>query len=141
MRSLPLPSSGNLFRMAIRIELSLSLPNSPGALNGICGLLGSESVNILAMTLETGGILRLVVDNHVRGAAVLREHSHHVVEHDVILLAVPQATGALVAPLQLVADAGVNVDYAYGGAPESGSAAIVVLGVNDAQRAASAAGV
>jgi hypothetical protein len=127
--------------MAIRTELTLSLPNSPGALNGICGLLGSEAVNILAMTLNTDGILRLVVDNHVRGAAVLREHNHHVAEHDVILLAVPHGTGGLVPSLQLVAEAGVNVEYAYAGAPESGAGAIVVLGVKDVQRAASEAGV
>lgn len=127
--------------MAIRTELTLSLPNTPGALSGVCSLLASGAVNILAMALETGGVLRLVVDNHVRGAAVLREHNHHVTEHDVILLAVPHAAGGLMPPLRLVADAGVSVEYAYGGAPETGSAATVVLGVHDAQRAASAAGV
>jgi hypothetical protein len=49
--------------------------------------------------------------------------------------------GTLAAPLRLVADSGVNVEYAYGGAPEMGPTASVVLGVEDAQRAAAAAGV
>ena len=49
----------------------------------------------LAMSLETGGQLRFVVDNHVHGAAVLREHHHQVVEHDVVVTSVPNAPGSL----------------------------------------------
>ena len=54
----------------IRTELSLRLPNSPGALAGVARLLSDERVNILAMSLETGGQLRIVVDNHVHAAAI-----------------------------------------------------------------------
>ena len=43
--------------------------------------------------------------------------------------------------IRLVADASFNVEYAYGSAPEGGAMAAVVLGVDDAQRAAAAAGV
>ena len=74
----------------IRTELSLRLPNTPGALAGVCQLLSDERVNILAMTLEPAGHLRIVVDNHVHAAGVLREHHHQVTERDVIL-----TTGAI----------------------------------------------
>jgi hypothetical protein len=127
--------------MAIRTELNLRLPNSPGALAGVCRLLSTERVNILAMALEAGGQLRLVVDNHVHGGAVLREHHHQVSERDVIFVALPHAPGGLASALRLVGDATVNVEYAYGGAADGSSAASVVLGVDDAQRAAAAAGV
>ena len=127
--------------MAIRTELSLRLPNSPGALAGVCTLLSVERVNILALALEGAGQLRLVVDNHVHGAAVLREHHHQVTERDVILLAISNAPGALAPTLRLVSDAGVNVEYAYGGASDLSPVASIVLGVDDAQRAAAAAGV
>lgn len=127
--------------MAIRTELNLRLPNSPGALAGVCRLLSDERVNILAMVLEVGGQLRLVVDNHVHAGAMLREHHHQVTERDVILLALPNAPGGLAATLRLVRDADINVEYAYGGGAEGSAAASVVLGVEDAQRAAAAAGV
>jgi hypothetical protein len=127
--------------MAIRTELNLRLPNSPGALAGVCRLLSDERVNILAMALEAGGQLRLVVDNHVHGGAVLREHHHQVSERNVLLLLVPNGPGGLASTLRLVSDADVNVDYAYGGAAEGAAAASVVLGVDDAERAAAAAGV
>ena len=125
----------------IRTELSLRLGNSPGALAGVCRLLSNERINVLAMGLESSGQLRLVVDNHVHAAATLREHHHQVTERDVIVTSVPNAPGALAPALQFVADADVNVEYAYGGGSEGGPTALVVLGVEDAQRAAAAAGV
>jgi hypothetical protein len=125
----------------IRTELSLRLPNSPGALAGVCRLLSDERVNILALSLESGGQLRMVVDNHVHAAGVLREHHHQVAEKDVIVAAVPNMPGALAPALRLVSEANVNVEYAYGGGSEGGPTASVVLGVDDAQRASAAAGI
>jgi hypothetical protein len=124
----------------IRTELSLRLGNSPGALGGVCRLLSNERVNVLAMGLESNGQLRLLVDNHVHAAAVLREHHHQVSERDVIVTTVPNAPGALAPALKLVSDADVNVEYAYGGGSDGAPTAVIVLGVEDAQRAAAAAG-
>src|SRR6058998_842651 len=109
----------------IRTELSLRLPNTPGALADVCRLLSDERVNILAMTLEPAGQLRLVVDNHVHAAGVLREHHHQVSERDVIVTSVPNTPGALAPALRLVADANVNVEYAYGGGAEGGITATI----------------
>ena len=119
----------------------LRLPNNPGALGGVCRLLADERVNVLAMSLDAAGQLRLVVDNHVHGAAVLREQRHQVIERDVLVLAVPNAPGSIAGPLRLVADAGINIDYVYGGAGEAGSSASVVLGVDDAIRASAVTGI
>ena len=125
----------------IRTELSFRLPNSPGALMGVCRLLSNERVNILALALESGGQLRMVVDNHVHGAAVLREHHHQVTERNVIVTTIPNAPGALAPTLKLVSDVNINVEYAYGGGADGSPTAAIVLGVEDAERAAAAAGV
>jgi len=124
----------------IRKELTLRLPNSPGALGGICRLLDAERVNIHAMSLDTAGNLRLVVDNHVHGGAVLRDHHHQVTERDVVVCTLPNSAGALAGPLRLIAEAGINVEYAYGGAPDASPTASVVLGVEDVMRTSAAAG-
>jgi hypothetical protein len=126
--------------MAIRTELCLRLPNSPGALAGVCRLLSDERVNVLAMALESGGQLRLVVDNHVHGAATLRDHHHQVTERDVIVTSIPNAPGALAPALKLISDARINIEYAYGGAGEAAGTASVVVGVEDALSASSATG-
>jgi hypothetical protein len=127
--------------MPTRTEIGLRLPNSPGALAGVCRLLSDERVNINALSLDSGGQLRLILDNHILGAGVLRARHHQVSERDVLVLSVANAPGGLAPVVKLVADAGVNVDYAYGGTSYGGSGAVVVLGVDDAQRAAAAAGV
>ena len=52
------------------------------------------------------------------------------------------AVCALAPVLELVAGAGVNVEYAYGTAPDGGLVgSSIVIGVEDAVRAAAAAGV
>ena len=127
--------------MPIRTELNLRLPNSPGALAGVCRVLSDERVSILAMALDGAGQLRLVVDNHVHAAGVLRQLHHQVSEREVLQLSVSNASGGLAPALALVADAGVNVDYAYGGSTEMSPSAAIVLGVADPMRAAAAAGV
>src|SRR5580658_8522401 len=127
--------------MAIRTELNLRLANSPGALSGVCALLSDERVNILAMALEGTGQLRLVVDNHVHAAAVLRDHHHQVTEREVILVAIANTPGSLAPALRLIGDAGVNIEYVYGGGSDMSATTSVVLGVADALRAAAAAGV
>ena len=127
--------------MPIRTELNLRLPNSPGALAGVCRVLSDERVSILAMALDGAGQLRLVVDNHVHAAGVLRQLHYQVSEREVLQLSVSNASGGLAPVLALVADAGVNVDYAYGGSTEMSPSAAIVLGVADPMRAAAAAGV
>ena len=127
--------------MAIRTKLTFRLPNSPGALAGVCRALADERVNIVALSVEPSGQLRLVVDNHVRALGVLREQHHQVTERQVLVIGAPHTPGGLAVALQLVANAGVNVEYAYSGASDAAGGASVVIGVEDAQRAAFAAGV
>jgi hypothetical protein len=127
--------------MPIRTELNLRLPNSPGALAAVCRVLADERVNIVGLSVEPSGQLRLVVDNHVRAAGALRERHHQVTEREVVMASVGTGPGALAPVLTLVAEAGVNVEYAYGTAPDGVGGASVVLGVEHAARASAAAGV
>src|SRR5688572_28366080 len=127
--------------MAIRTELNLRLPNSPGALAAVCRVLADERVNIVGLSVEPNGQLRLVGDNHVRAVGALRERHHQVTERDVVMASVGGGPGAVAPVLELVAGAGVNVEYAYGTAPDLFGGAAIVLGVENAARAAAAAGI
>lgn len=126
--------------MPVRTEFSLRLPNSPGALAEFCRDLASERVSIVALTLDPSGRLRLVVDNEIRTQGLLRERRHSVSTRDVLVLEAAHAPGGLAPILTLLAQAGVNVEYAYAGAADGGPKAVLVLGVDDPMRAATAAG-
>jgi hypothetical protein len=127
--------------MSIRTELNLRLPNSPGALAGVCRLMSDERVNIVALMLESGGQVRMVVDNHVHAAAVLREHHHQVTEREVIMVTVPNTPGSLAPALKMLADANVNVEYAYAGVADTNQMASIVVGTEHVMQASAAAGV
>jgi hypothetical protein len=126
--------------MAIGREITLRLPNSSGALADATRLLADEHVNVLAASLEANGQLRLIVDNHLRACEALRAGHHKVVERDVLIVDVPNRSGALASALRLAADARVNVDYAYASAGAQAAHTTVILGVEDAVRAAAATG-
>lgn len=126
--------------MPIRTELALRLPNSPGALAGVTRLLADDHVNILALSLEASGQLRLVVDNPVRSVSLLRERHYQVAERPVILTTLSNTPGAVAPVLALAAGAGVNIEYAYASSAEGNATAALVIGVEDAARASAAAG-
>jgi len=127
--------------MATRTELTLRLPNSPGALADLCATLTEARIRLLGLELETNGTLRIIVDNPVRAVGTLRGKRHVVAEREVLVAAISNAPGSLAMVLRLVRDAGVNIEYAYAAAStESSSTAVAVLGVDDALRAGAAAG-
>jgi hypothetical protein len=126
--------------MAIRRELNLRLPNSPGSLARVCRVLSEERVNILALSLDGTGQLRLVVDNPVRAAGALRDQHHQVTEREVIVATVVNGPGGLAPLLQMASGTGVNLEYAYASSADGAGGTSVVLGVADAQRAAAATG-
>jgi len=127
--------------VANRIELRLRLANSPGALGAVCQALAEARVNILALGLDSRGELRLLVDNHIHAAGVLRERHYEVIERDVLVLDVPNTPGALASVLAIMAGADVNIERAYGGAAAGAPAAALVVEVDDVMAAAGAAGV
>jgi hypothetical protein len=124
--------------VAVRPEIRFRLPNSPGSLARITTLLGGEPVGLLALSLESNGLLRLIVDNPVRAIDALKNEHFTVQQSDVIYTMV--AGRSIAAVLRGIADAGVNVDYAYTSSPDAAGVVALVLGVEDAMRAASAAG-
>ena len=58
-----------------------------------------------------------------------------------LVIQVPNDPGAFEKASQLLANAGVNVEYAYGSVVDDHAMASIVAGVEDPQRAATAAGV
>lgn len=124
--------------MPVRSELVLRLPNSPGALSGVCAVLAASATPVVAMHLGTGGELRLIVDNPVRAAGALRDAHHLVEERPVLVSALGTDAASAATALDHVASAGINVEYAYTG--RAGQSLLLVMGVDAPERAATRAG-
>ena len=126
--------------MAIRTELTLRLENTPGALARLCQALADEKVNVLAMNLESSGVLHLVPDNPVHAAGLLRGRDYALEERDVLYIQLPNGPGAIGSATRMLSAAGVNIDYAFASAITEHQMTALVVAVDDAQRASTAAG-
>ena len=127
--------------MAIQKEITVKLANSPGALGRVAQVLGGERINVLAMSVDASGNLRLVVDNPIHAAGTLREQHYQIEERDVLFTTLPNEPGSLGRALKVIADAGVNVEYAYATGTDRVGMVAVVIGVADAQKASYATGI
>jgi len=127
--------------MAIQRELTLRLANSPGTLSRVAQVLGDERINLLAVSVDATGTMRIVVDNPVHAAGSLSEQHYQVEERDVLYATLPNEPGALGKVVKMLADAGINLDYAYASGIDRAPMVAVVLGVADAQRASAATGI
>jgi hypothetical protein len=125
--------------MPVRTEISLRLPNSPGALRDVALALAADGVHVLAFSLEGTGLLRLVVDNVTRAEGVLRDRRRSPTSRPVLVVSAPAERGALGTIFDLVAEAGVNIDYAYS-ARSGTDGVMLVMGVPEPVRVATATG-
>ena len=127
--------------MAIQRELTVRLANSPGTLGRVAEVLGGERINMLAMSLDANGALRLVVDNPLHAAGSLRDQHYQVEERDVLYATMPNEPGSLARVVKMLAEAGINLDYVYASGIDRIPMVAVVIGVQDAQRASAASGI
>lgn len=120
-------------------QISISLGNTPGQFLAVSERLGTEGINIRAISVaDTSDIstVRFVTDNPEKTANVLKSHGYSIKETDVLAVEVPDHPGGLRAVLKPLRDAGINVTYLYTylGRGESGQP-VVILGVDKTQEA------
>ena len=119
-------------------QLSVFLENREGRLDEVLKTLGTNDVNIVALSLaDTSdyGMLRMIVSDPVKGKAVLKEAGITSMLTDVVALRVPHATGSLSKAMHAIVQAGINVEYMYAFA--NGDDASAVLKSDDATKVVS----
>ena len=120
-------------------QISVSLDNVPGMFLAVSERLGTEGINIRAISVaDTSDIsmVRFVTDDPEKTANVLRSHGYPIRETDVIAVEVPDHPGGLQAVLRPLKNASINVlfFYPYLGRGESGQP-IVIVGVDKTEEA------
>ena len=116
-------------------QLSVFLENREGRLDEVLKSLGTNGVNIVALSLaDTAdyGMLRMIVSDPEKGKAVLKEAGITSMLTDVVALRVPHATGSLSKAMHEIVQAGINVEYMYAFA--NGADASAVLKSDDPKK-------
>ena len=97
-------------------QLSVFVENRAGRLAEVSTELGKHGVNILGFSIaDTAGygIFRLIVKDVDKAKAALREANFTVKESEVLCVDVPHEPGGLARVLNMLSDAGINVEYLY----------------------------
>ena len=123
-------------------QLSIFLQNKPGVLAEVCGALSEKKINILGISVSDTvdhAVVRLVVSDPDLAREALESGGALVVESDIAQLDLADSPGILGEVAEKLAEAGVNIEYAYGTAPFDGKARVYVR-VSDSEKAAAALG-
>ena len=98
-------------------QLSLFLENKPGNVRKACRTLSDNGINIETMALadtEQFGILRILTRDWERAKDVFEKNGVVVRVSDVVALAVEHRPGGLADILDILDEAGLNIEYMYG---------------------------
>ncbi len=124
--------------MPTRTQISIAMSNEVGALCRLCGVLARAEVNILGLDIDDctdEGFIRLIVDDPAKAQKVLDQTGTMHVEQPVLMLDLANEPGALQRVAALLAEAQVNIHYAYGTADLAGRGGALVLRVSDLAKA------
>jgi hypothetical protein len=115
-------------------QLSVFVENKPGHLLAPCRVLADAGINIVTLALaETQhyGILRLIVRDWRRGCEALQAAGIAVNVTEVVAIEVDDRPGGLLALLEPIERAGINVEYMYAFATKLGDKAVMVFRFQD----------
>ncbi len=124
--------------MAILKQITVFLENVPGRLATLCNTLEERGVNLQAMTTSEAseyGVVRMIVDDVDAATEALRQVDLPFSTVDVLGIEVSDEPGALGKVAVRLAEAGLNVDYAYVTVASQSGNALCVFKVADPRKA------
>ena len=123
--------------MARVVQFVILAEHKPGTLANICSELAAKAVNISAVMAahdQPGGV-RIVAAPHQATRKVLDAMNVPFREEEAIAVRISDRPGALGKLTRKLADAGINIQYAYGSIVKGEQRALIVMGVSDLTKA------
>ena len=111
-------------------QLSVFIENKSGRLADVTRTLAESDVNIRALSIADTidyGLLRLIVNDPIRAKKTLMDAGFTVALTEVLAIEIPDKPGGLANIIDILAGAGLNIEYMYAFVGTSGENAIVVF--------------
>lgn len=118
----------------VRRQLTVSLENRLGRLADVTDRLSKSGVNVDALSIVDTidqAVVRLIPSDPALARQVLERSGFHMVEADVLAVSMTDTPGAMAELSRALAQAGVNIDYAYGSSHGPGTVSLVVIRVSN----------
>ncbi len=122
----------------IAYQLTVPVENTPGRLAQVSHILAQEKINIRAITISSfgeRGFFNILVDDPRLGLKVLTREGITARLSEVIAVLIDDRPGGMDRLVQLLAQAGINIENAYGFVLESSKNAVFVIEVSDLEAA------
>jgi hypothetical protein len=119
-------------------QLAVFLANRPGALARVCEALGQAEINIHALaTSDTVDhtVVRMVVSDPTKALMLLGEAGVLALEIEVLMIETASQPGVLAKIAERLADAEVNIEYAYLAGGRGVEKGLIVLRPSDVEKA------
>ncbi len=123
--------------MPIQKQLSVFLPNRPGLLARTCSVLSAAGINIMAMAVHDtvdNAVVRFLVDHPTKALLLLEQEELYVLEQEVVVVEIENRTGELTRISQALAEADINIAYAYCTATKNQEGGCLVLKTDQPER-------
>ena len=124
--------------MHIETQFSIFMINKPGVLGNLLDDFGAAKLNILALTVMDSvehGVLRVVCGSREKVRKLLAAKNVTFNETEVLCVNLPNKAGAFADVARKLADAHINVSYAYCTAGARGGRTTGILKVADVKKA------
>ncbi len=95
------------------IQLDIDMPDRPGELAKLLGILAAESINIDAMSANSGSgrsYVSLITDQPIKARQSLTKAGYECSQRTVIVVSLPDTPGAFAALARKLGDAGVDIE-------------------------------
>jgi len=125
--------------MPISKELTIRMDNRPGSLGRVCQALADRGVNIMAfqsIPSEKTILVCIVADNPTAAQSVLDQDGLIYTEAEVVQFKLSNRPGELARAASKLAEANININYAYCGVEPSTNSPLVIFGTAEVGRAA-----
>jgi hypothetical protein len=124
--------------MHITTQLALFLENRPGTLARVCDELEKAKINIYAVSTSDTidhSVVRMVVSDTRKALLIFEEHGTLVVENEVLMIEGSNRPGSLAKIAQKLADAKINIEYAYCATAPDSKKGLLILRPSDCKKA------
>jgi hypothetical protein len=124
--------------MQITKQLAIFLDNRPGTLARVADALSEAKINIYAVSTSDTvdhSVVRLIVSDYRKALHAFEERGTLVVEDDVLMIEGDNKPGSLARIAHKLAEAKINIEYAYCATPPDAKKGLLILRVTDAKKA------
>jgi hypothetical protein len=126
------------FSVETATQLAVFLANRPGALARVCEALAKAGVNIHALaTSDTVDhtVVRMVVSDPTKALMLLGEAGVLAIETEVLTIETASQPGVLAKIAERLAEAEVNIEYAYLASGRGAEKGLIILRPSDVEKA------